>query len=62
MDLEVHKFLEFIEFLWLLDVLILTSPANGLHAFTLDQWVAWQWLHIDNLWLFHAWCMSGDGP
>ena len=37
-------------------------PANGLHAFTLDQWVAWQWLHIDNLWLFHAWCMSGDGP
>ena len=37
MDLEVHKFLEFIEFLWLLDVLILTSPANGLMKFINSQ-------------------------
>ena len=42
------------DFRWLLDVWMLTSPAIGLHAFTLDQWVAWAWFHFDFLLLSHA--------
>ena len=49
------------DFQWLLDVWMLTSPAIGLHVFTLDQWVAWQWFHIDFLYFFHAFGLVGVG-
>ena len=37
---------------WLLDVWMLISLAICLHAFTLDQWVAWPMFHTDFLILF----------